>query len=277
MGPLARLVLGLAVLVGIMAGVAFGLPAHVTVSRSKSINAPESIVFPYLNNLHHFSEWSPWRQRDPDLKVTYSGPEQGKGAKVTWTSEKPSIGTGSMEIVESEPNRNIELSLNLNGLEGQGAFSVNPDGSGSKVTWSFSSESGSSPLKRWKALMLDGFIGPEYDAGLDRLKEKVEADRRPTAPAIGLTPEGAPAVPGGPAAALPPGGAPPAPEGGAAAPQGAVSPPGQAAPADTGATASTPAAGTPQQDAGAPTAAEAAPPPATPAPAPAKKKKKKRY
>jgi len=283
MGPMTRLILGLAVLVGIMAGVAYGLPAHVIVSRSKSINVPESVVFPYLNDLHHFSDWSPWKQRDPDLKVTYSGPQQGKGAKVEWTSEKPSIGTGSIEIVdvvESPPNRNIELNLNLNGLEGTGAFAIGPEGSGSKVTWSFSSESGSSPLKRWKALMLDGFIGPEYDAGLDQLKEKVEAERRPVAPAIGLTPEGTPAAPGAapvsgaPAAALLPG-ASPAPQGGAA-PQGAALPSGQTAPADTGATAATPAQATQQPDATAPAAAEATPPPAAPAPTTVKKKKKKR-
>jgi len=268
MSPMMRLVLGLAVLVGIMAGVAFGLPAHVTVSRSKSINAPESAVFPYLNNLHHFSEWSPWQLRDPELKMSYSGPEQGKGAQVQWKSDKPSIGSGSMEIVESEPNRNIDLAVNFNGLEGKGALMISPEGSGSKVTWSFTSESGSSPLKRWKALMLDGFVGTEYSVGLDRLKEKVEADRRPTAPAIGLTPEGAPAVPGEPSAALPPGAVPQD----SAAPQGA--PPGQAAPADGTATSATQADSSPP-DASAPAAVEATPPPVEPKP-PAKKKKKKR-
>ena len=65
MRPMMRLILGLAVLVGIMAGVAFGLPAHVTVTRSQKIPAPESVVFPYLNDLHEFSEWSPWQLRDP--------------------------------------------------------------------------------------------------------------------------------------------------------------------------------------------------------------------
>src|SRR5262245_45504265 len=117
MRPMTRLVLGLAVLGGIMAGVAFGLPAHVPVTRSKSIAAPESVVFPYLNNLHQFSEWSPWQERDPQMQVTYGGPEQGKGAQVKWSSAKPSIGTGSMEITESEPNRNIDHAVNFNGLD----------------------------------------------------------------------------------------------------------------------------------------------------------------
>ena len=261
MRPMMRLILGLAVLVGIMAGVAFGLPAHVTVTRSQKIPAPESVVFPYLNDLHEFSEWSPWQLRDPQLKVTYGGPQQGKGAQVTWTSEKPSVGTGSMEIVESDPNRNIDLAVNFNGLEGTGSYKIVPDGSGSKVTWNFIYESGSSPLKRWKALMLDGFVGAEYSAGLDRLKQKVEAERRPTAPTIPLTPEGMPLVPGQPGAALPPGAAP-GPGGTTVVPEGAALPDG------------TPSADATQHAADTPAAAEVAPP--EPAPTPAPKKKKKR-
>lgn len=271
MRPMMRLVLGLIVLVGIMAGVAFGLPAHVTVTRSKSISAPESAVFPYLNNLHQFSQWSPWQLRDPQLQVSYEGPEQGKGAEIKWSSRKPSVGSGSMEIVESEPNRSIDLLVNFNGLGGTGSYQIVPDGSGSKVTWNFGYESGSSPLKRWKALMLDGFVGAEYSAGLERLKQKIEAERRPTAPTISLAPPPG-AVPGtatDPSAALPP----------ATVPPGAALPPGQDVPGTSAPQAATPpvatsdgAQGTPPADA----AAEATPPAAAPAPAPVPKRKKRR-
>lgn len=268
MRPMMRLVLGLAVLVGIMAGVAFGLPAHVTVTRSKSISAPESIVFPYLNNLHEFSEWSPWQLRDPQLKVTYGGPQQGKGAQVQWTSEKPSVGTGRMEILESEPNRSIDLAVDYNGLEGTGSYRIVPDGSGSKITWNFVYESGSSPLKRWKALMLDGFVGAEYSAGLERLKEKIEAERRPTAPTFGLMPDGVPVQPGQPGAMLPPGAVPPD---GTVPPPGGALPPGQTAPAGAPQTA-TPADGA-DPNAAAPAAAETVAPAPTPAPKPKKRRR----
>src|SRR6185312_11218435 len=101
-----------------------------------------------------------WKLRDPQLAITYGGPEEGKGALIQWTSQKPSIGTGNMQISDSNLNRSFEIA---------------PSGSGSKITWSFGYDTGSSPLKRWKALMLDGFIGSEYRAGLDWLKETVEA------------------------------------------------------------------------------------------------------
>jgi hypothetical protein len=256
---MTRLVLGTASLAGIVAAVALGLPSHVTVSRSVVINAPESVIFPYLNNLHQFEDWSPWKARDPQLAVSYGGPESGQGARVTWSSKKPSIGTGSMEISEAQPSRRIDLVVNFNGLDGTSSYDVVPSGSGSKVIWTFGYESGTNPLKRWKALMLDGFVGAEYRTGLERLRDKVEADRRPTMPTMVPTPQtGVTTQPEQPSATLPPGaGLPP----GAPAPQGAAPQAGAGAPPAT-----------PPQ-AVAPPAAQPSPPAAASSSAPKKKKR----
>jgi len=275
MRPLVRLVLGLVGLVAILAAVAVGLPAHVTVARTVVINAPESAVFPYVNNLHRFGDWSPWKLRDPQLAITYGGPEEGKGALIQWTSQKPSIGTGNMQISDSNLNRSVELAANFNNLEGTSSFEIAPSGSGSKITWSFGYDTGSSPLKRWKALTLDGFIGSEYRAGLDRLKETVEADRRPlTSPTPSVTP-GPPGVssqPEQPSAALPGGVA------GAPAQPGGTTPSGQPGQAAPGAPAA-PATGS--QTAGTPSspqtgATTTVPETTAPAPAPPPKKKRRR-
>lgn len=210
MRPLTRLFLGVIALAAILAAVSVGLPSHVTVSRSVVINAPESAIFPYLNNLRAFGEWSPWSARDPQLAFSYGGPASGQGAQVAWKSTKPSIGTGSMAISESEPLHHVGLNVNYDGLEGTSSYDIGPAGSGSKVTWSFVYQSGSSPLKRWKALMLDGFVGAEYLTGLKRLKEKIEAERRPTMPTASPPPEGSTQAeqPAAPAAAAPPGAQP---------------------------------------------------------------------
>jgi len=192
MGPLVRLILGLGALVLILAAVALGLPAHVTVQRSVVINAPEHVIYPYLNDLRHFPKWSPWAARDPNMKVTLSGPPEGKGAKIAWASEEPSVGTGSMEIVETNPPHSMDLAADYNGVSGTSTYTLAPSGAGSKVTWSFGYDSGSSPLKRWKALMLDGFIGAEYAVGLDKLRQWVESDRKPIPEAVIVAPQAAP-------------------------------------------------------------------------------------
>ncbi len=181
MRPIMRLILGLCALVVILAGVALALPGHVTVARSVVINAPEPVIFPYLNNLHRFGDWSPWAARDPQLTVAYSGPEQGKGAKVEWTSNKPSVGAGSMEIVESSPNRHIDLAVSFNGLDGTSYYEVVPSGSGSKVTWGFGYELGTS-----SAQALEGFAARSlYRGRIPRRSRQAEGQDRDRAEAGG--------------------------------------------------------------------------------------------
>jgi hypothetical protein len=251
MRPIMRLILGLCALAVILLGVAFALPGQVTIARSVVINAPESIVFPYLNDLHRFGDWSPWAARDPELAATFSGPDQGKGAKVEWTSSKPSVGAGSMQITESNPNQHIDLAVNFNGLDGTSYYEVVPSGSGSKITWGFGYESGTSPLKRWKGLLLDRYVGAEYRDALAKLKDKIESERKPVAP------------PPPPTAAI---GTPEQPS--------AVAPDGAAAPGTPPSAAEAPGT-VPQQAPSAP-AAQAAPPPAAQPVAPQQKTPAKR-
>jgi len=249
MRPIIRLILGLAAIGLVLAGVAFALPSQVTVVRSIVINAPEGAVFPYLSNLHKFAEWSPWAARDPQLRVTYSGPESGKGAHTEWESSKKEIGRGLMEITEADPNRHAELVVDLDGLEGTTFFDISPAGSGSKVTWGFGYNAGTSPIGRWKGLMLDRLIGGEFQSGLVKLKERVEANRAPVTP---------PAAPPPPVATAP----------------GVPSQPG-AAPGSEAQSTVVPETTVPQSTRAA---SEAAPAPAAPAPAvpaPAKPPKKK--
>ena len=110
--------------------------------------------------------------------MTYAGPDQGKGARVEWTSNERSVGQGSMEIADSAPNRRVDLAVNFNDLEGATFYDLAPSGSGTKVSWGFSYDTGTNPLRRWKGLMLDRFVGTDFQIGLADLKERIEAERR---------------------------------------------------------------------------------------------------
>jgi uncharacterized protein YndB with AHSA1/START domain len=247
MRPMMRLILGLCALVLILAGVALELPNQVTIARSTVINAPEPVVFAYLDSMKRFNEWSPWAARDPQLQATLSGAEQGQGAKIEWRSDKKSVGTGSMEITESDPNRHIDLAVDFNGLDGTAFYDISPSGSGSKVVWGFNHQSGASPIKRWRGLMLDRYVGADYSAGLVKLKELIESERRPTAPSVSVAPDEQTA---------------PAPDGAATGGAPEMASPGSEAPPETEA----PAEAAPEQ---------AAPEPEPqPAPPPVRKKKR---
>lgn len=173
MHPIRRLVLGVLLLGLLLAGVAFALPQHITVARSTTINAPESDVFPYLNSYKRFNEWSPWAARDPETKYVYSGPEQGVGARMEWSSTE--TGEGWQEIIESRPNSYVGVKLDFGETgEPTASFQLNPSGAGTRVVWAFNMDVGNNPLHRWMGLMFDRWIGKDYEEGLERLKQVVE-------------------------------------------------------------------------------------------------------
>ena len=174
MRAVKRLILGIVLLAVVMAAVAFALPRQVAVARSTVINAPESDVFPYLNDYRKFNEWSPWAARDPETHYVYTGPRQGKGAVMEWDSNE--FGRGRQEIVASVENKSVTVSLDF-GAQGEATarYTLSPAGAGTKVTWGFESDVGNNPLSRWMGLLFERWIGGDYEEGLARLKKVVEA------------------------------------------------------------------------------------------------------
>ena len=178
MHPIIRLLLGISLLVMLLVVVAFSLPQQITVARSMVINAPEADVFAYLNNYRRFNEWSPWAARDPEAKYVFSGPEEGKGARMEWSSDNPEVGSGAQEIVESQPGALVRVSLDFGDMgKGGATFQLEPSGAGTRVIWAFNTDVGNNPMRRWMGLMFDRWIGADYEEGLERLKKVVEAAR----------------------------------------------------------------------------------------------------
>ena len=113
MGFLKKFAVGLLGAVLLFVVVAFFLPREVAVSREALINAPPEKVFAYVNDLKKFNEWSPWATRDPNMKQTYSGPASGVGQKVAWQSDHDQVGSGTQEIVASDPNKSVKTALDF--------------------------------------------------------------------------------------------------------------------------------------------------------------------
>jgi hypothetical protein len=168
--------LGLIVLV-VVAFVAIGfvLPREVSVARSIDINAPASDIFPHLNSPRATVAWSPWLAKDPQAKTSFDGPETGVGAKMAWSSEHPQVGSGSSEITLSEPDQRVTVALDFGDMGTATAGQVlEPAGAATRVTWSFETDTGAGPVGRWMGLMMDGWVGTDFEAGLSNLKELVE-------------------------------------------------------------------------------------------------------
>ena len=172
---LKNLLIGIVVLIVLAVGVAYLLPRNVIVERDVLVNAPPEAVFEHVNSLQAFSEWSPWGDYDPEMQVVYSGPETGVGNVMEWTSDHPNVGNGRQEIVEVIENEIVRTSLAFDGMgEAQAWWILTPEDEGTRVTWGLDSDMGNNPVSRWFGLMLDGFVGADYERGLERLREAVE-------------------------------------------------------------------------------------------------------
>lgn len=177
MTPIRRLFLGLGLILLVLVAVAFALPRQVSVARTIVVDAPESDVFPYLNDPRRFNQWSPWASRAANTQYTFSGPEAGEGARMTWHSDHPQIGRGAQQIVESRKNALVKTKLEFADMGAADAsYRLAPAGAGTRVTWAVNTDVGNNPVMRWSGLLFARAIGADMDQGLVRLKRHVESN-----------------------------------------------------------------------------------------------------
>src|ERR1700751_4296595 len=87
-------------------------PDTFRIERAATIPAPPETVFALINDFHQWRSWSPWEDRDPELKRTYSGSASGKGAVYAWEGNR-NVGSGRMEIMESAAPSKIVIKLDF--------------------------------------------------------------------------------------------------------------------------------------------------------------------
>lgn len=165
-------VIGTIVLVVVAAG--FLIPSTFAVQRSIDINASPRKIYDLVVEPKKWQEWSVWTKRDPNMRITYSGPPFGMGAKWAWVSR--SEGAGSMEFTRVEPDRTVEYALFFPdyNMRSTGALRLEPAGNATRVTWTSTGDVGANPLKHYLAVMMDRFVGPDFEAGLANLKALAE-------------------------------------------------------------------------------------------------------
>ena len=173
-----KILLVLAIVIVVFVIVVAMQPADFRVQRSITIAAPAATVFPHVNDLHQFQEWSPWSKIDPNAKMTYEGPAAGTGAKYHWEGNKE-VGEGYMSITDSRPNEKIEFKLEFKKpfeATNTADFSFKPEGDKTAVTWGMNGTK-NFLFKAFGLFMdCDKMIGPDFEKGLASLKGIAEAE-----------------------------------------------------------------------------------------------------
>jgi uncharacterized protein YndB with AHSA1/START domain len=151
-------------------------PEVFRVQRSIAVKAPPDGIFALINDFHQWRSWSPYEDRDPNLKRSYSGAENGKGAVYAWEGNK-NVGSGRMEILDASAPAKIVIKLDFfTPFEGHNTaeFTMLPQGDATHVTWLMH---GPAPFmnKVMQVFMnLDKMIGRDFEVGLANLKRLTE-------------------------------------------------------------------------------------------------------
>lgn len=143
------------------------------VERSVVVNAPPASIYPFLASFQHgWSAWNPWAEAD--MKITYSGPDEGVGATQTW--EGGDTNGGTIRITKADPAAGVEFALAFGPFPIDGRIAMSPmDGGATRLTWTDTGRISGLPVYRYMRFMLDRFVGQPMDRGLATLKAKAEA------------------------------------------------------------------------------------------------------
>jgi uncharacterized membrane protein len=169
-------------LIALLFLVAIFLPSEYKVERSVEINKPVGIVFGYVADFNNFREWNPWSSLEPKHSFEVSGDSGKVGQKYHWNGNI--IGTGEMIFTELKPYDLIKsdiLFLAPEQANGVVDFIFNGDENKTKISWSLTG-SADYPLGRFFGLMMDSFLGPDFEKGMSNLKNMCESNEIPLAP-----------------------------------------------------------------------------------------------
>jgi hypothetical protein len=166
----------LAIAIAVILLLAASKPATFRVERTIDVKAPPEKIFPLIHDFHQWVSWSPYENKDPAMKRSYSGAESGKGAVYGWEGNG-NVGAGRMEILEESVPSKILIKLDFfKPFEGHNTaeFTMLPQGDATHLSWVMR---GPAPFisKLMQVFMnLDHMIGKDFEVGLANLKRLTE-------------------------------------------------------------------------------------------------------
>jgi hypothetical protein len=167
-------------------------PADFSYTRTVQIDAAPETIFPHVNSLRKWEDWSPWAVLDPNAKTTFEGADEGTGAIMHWDGNNK-VGKGSMTITDSQPNSLIRFRLNfLKPMQAtnNAEFTFTPEGTGTKVSWNMSGTNNFMGKAIGLIMDCETMIGEQFDQGLKNLEvvAKAETANAPITPEAPVEP-----------------------------------------------------------------------------------------
>ncbi len=146
------------------------------VERSLDIAAPAEKIYPLIADFRAWTQWSPYENRDPNLRRSYGTVTNGLGATYAWEGNK-NVGSGKMEILQASPPSRILIDLQFLKpfkAHNQAEFTLQPNGNTTRVTWAMTGPASLMMRVMGLFMNMDKMIGRDFEAGLANLKSVTE-------------------------------------------------------------------------------------------------------
>jgi hypothetical protein len=170
------ILIGAIALLAIVLIVGLFAPREFVVERSITIYSPKEKILPQITSLKKSNTWSPWREYDPEMKVSYAGTDGKVGSSSSWTGKE--VGSGKQEITLITDSL-IEVKITfMEPWESTsiGYFKINEHGNGHQITWGMKGGN-SYPWNTFCLFMdMDEMIGKDFEKGLNNLKSRCEEE-----------------------------------------------------------------------------------------------------
>jgi uncharacterized protein YndB with AHSA1/START domain len=162
---------------GVLAGIlvlylAVGLLLPGTWEAEEDIRLPfpPAAVFPYLERVDQWRQWTPM----PQSGVTELGPEAGPGAGLQW--DDPQYGKGRMEILAVQGDTLVEYRVAVEDgtLQIRGSLRLRSRERGSQLVWRETGDFGWNPLLGYAARSMARSQGSAMRSSLERLRSLIE-------------------------------------------------------------------------------------------------------
>lgn len=176
-----KMLAGLGVLLAVFVIIAAMKPEEYLIKRDVLINAKAEAIYPHLVSTKAADGWMPWKDIDPKVQITYSGPDEGVGSVSSWESPGQ-MGVGKAEVVGAIPNQSVKTKIIYTKpmeMNQDSEFTLAPQGESTQMTWTVG---GKQPFfaRLMCTLMfmnMDKYVGGMFEKGLAQLKQKVETQK----------------------------------------------------------------------------------------------------
>lgn len=150
-------------------------PAAYRIERSIEIDASPNKVYNIISKFSRFNEWSPWVYKDTAVKIDFAGIDGAVGSVYKWDGNK-NVGEGMMQMFELLENKKVSYKMVFG--EGKdtaiGYISLKPEQENrTEVIWGYTGQT--SFMFRFFNLLMDKFMGNDFEIGLNKLKALAES------------------------------------------------------------------------------------------------------